>query len=363
MLGGFLGAGKTTTIARLAQHYQDNGLRVGIVTNDQAADLVDTHLLRSKGFDVGEVAGACFCCHFEELTRVAAELGEERLPDVVLAEPVGSCTDLVATVIQPLVQLYGTQFEVAPYGVLLKPSHGRRILKNEPNAGFSPKAAYIFRKQLEEADFVVVNRIDQLAPAEVDELVELVAQHYPAVPAVRMSARTGVGFEQLVEFIERRGSFGERILELDYDIYAEGEAELGWLNSSLTLSSDHPFELDELVLGVVEQLRLRLRDIQAEAAHLKTIGWRDGSHSVANLVSNDAPAELSMSADCCTRQADLIINARVAVDPVVLQSEVESAVHETCSKFGVTAEQKQTQSFRPGRPTPTHRMARPTAGD
>ena len=30
--------------------------------------------------------------------------------------------------------------------------------RNEPNAGFSPKAAYIFRKQLEEADFIVINQ-------------------------------------------------------------------------------------------------------------------------------------------------------------------------------------------------------------
>ena len=56
MLGGFLGAGKTTTIARLARHYQSQGLKIGIVTNDQATDLVDTNSLRAQGFDVGEVA-------------------------------------------------------------------------------------------------------------------------------------------------------------------------------------------------------------------------------------------------------------------------------------------------------------------
>ncbi len=32
MVGGFLGAGKTTAIARLARHYMDQGLKVGIVT-------------------------------------------------------------------------------------------------------------------------------------------------------------------------------------------------------------------------------------------------------------------------------------------------------------------------------------------
>ena len=58
MIGGFLGAGKTTTIARLARAYGEQGLKVGIVTNDEASDLVDTHALRSQGFDVGEVAGA-----------------------------------------------------------------------------------------------------------------------------------------------------------------------------------------------------------------------------------------------------------------------------------------------------------------
>ena len=59
MVGGFLGAGKTTTLARLARSYVDQGLNVGIVTNDQADDLVDTNLLRSQGFHVGEVTGAC----------------------------------------------------------------------------------------------------------------------------------------------------------------------------------------------------------------------------------------------------------------------------------------------------------------
>ncbi len=49
MIGGFLGAGKTTAIARLARHYTDQGLNVGLVTNDQANDLVDTESLRAKG--------------------------------------------------------------------------------------------------------------------------------------------------------------------------------------------------------------------------------------------------------------------------------------------------------------------------
>lgn len=357
MLGGFLGAGKTTTIARLAKAYQEQGLRVGIVTNDQATDLVDTHTLRSQGFEVGEVAGACFCCNFNELTDVAEKLTVEQRPDVILAEPVGSCTDLVATVVQPLMRLHADRFHVAPYGVLLKPSHGRKILKGEANAGFSPKAAYIFQKQLEEADFIVINRVDQLSPGEVNELQSLIEQHHPGVPTLRMSAKTGAGFAGLLELLDQQGDFGRRILDIDYDIYAAGEAELGWLNSNLRVTSDLPFSLDDLLVHIVDRLRNRLRSLNAEAAHLKAIGLWEGFHAVANLISNDHPAELSLASECMTAGADLVVNARVTLDPETLEREVQQSVDAVCGELGVRSEWRQTQSFRPGRPVPTHRFA------
>src|SRR6516162_10915262 len=93
MVGGFLGAGKTTTLARLARFYQQRGQRVGLVTNDQAQDLVDTNSLRSQGFAVEEVPGACFCCRFDDLVGRVEALEASQRPDLILAEPVGSCTD------------------------------------------------------------------------------------------------------------------------------------------------------------------------------------------------------------------------------------------------------------------------------
>jgi G3E family GTPase len=355
LVGGFLGAGKTTTIARLARTYCERGQKVGIVTNDQATDLVDTHALRAAGFDVGEVAGSCFCCNFNGLARAIEQLESYQRPDVILVEPVGSCTDIIATVVQPLRRLYADKFSVAPYGVILKPSHGRKILKNEPRAGFSPKAAYIFKKQLEEADFVILNRIDELPPNAVDELAGLVAAQYPGIPVVRMSARTGTGLSELLEVLDQQGHFGRRILDLDYDVYAEGEAELGWLNSSLRVTAPTPFALDDLTLSIVQQLQQSLAANTAEPAHLKTIGMADGNYAVANLVSSDTPAVLSVASDYRTRRADVIVNARVAVDPKVLDEYVQAAVRAACQSLVATPLFLQTQSFRPGRPNPTFR--------
>lgn len=359
MVGGFLGGGKTTTIGRLASMLGAKGHSVGIVTNDQAADLVDTHLLRSQGHRVGEVAGACFCCHFNDLISTVEGLEAEARPDYILAEPVGSCTDLVATVVQPLMQLYQGRFDVAPYGVILKPSHGLKILKPRQKSGFSPKAAYIFRKQLEEADCVLINRIDELSTREADELADLVAAEYPDTPQLRISAKIGAGFDGLLEFLDQRGAFGRRILELDYDIYAAGEAELGWLNARLNVDSEKALDLDRLVLDIIGRLRAALGAADAETAHLKVIGLGQGSFAVANLVSNQSQPELSLPSRCPTRGAELIVNARVALDPRQLEREVHAAVEAACSAAGAKITWHETKSFRPGRPVPTHRLAAP----
>jgi G3E family GTPase len=358
MIGGFLGAGKTTTIARLARHYLSQGKRIGVVTNDQAHDLVDTNALRAQGLAVEEVPGACFCCRFDDLVGRVGALQTAERPDVILAEPVGSCTDLVATVIQPLKDLYGGRFEVAPYAVLFKPSHGSRILRNQQAGGFSPKAAYIFKKQLEEADTIVINRIDELDPPAVDELSRLVTEQFPGTPLIRASATTGAGFEALTELLEQKGAFGHKILDIDYDTYAEGEAELGWLNATARLTSPAPFDLDALLTDILGDLANVCRALGGEVAHLKLIGMDDaGAFAVGNVVSSDTPPTLSLPSGLKPREAELIVNARVAVDPAVLEAEVKRVVVTRCSQADATAEFRASQSLRPGRPVPTHRYA------
>src|SRR3989442_5340136 len=110
MIGGFLGAGKTTCVAKLAQQLTAQRLRVGLITNDQGSELVDTAMLRSRGFATEEIPGGCFCCRFNSLAEAAERLTNRTRPDVFVAEPVGSCTDLVATVRYPLPRTYGEHF-------------------------------------------------------------------------------------------------------------------------------------------------------------------------------------------------------------------------------------------------------------
>ena len=194
---------------------------------------------------------------------------------MIIAEPVGSCIPATASNQKDRIKM--KQFLTRYSRQVTDAGSSRRS-----QCGFSPKAAYIFEKQLEELISLIVNRIDELSIDEVSELESLLMTKHPDIPVVKISAKTGEGMEQLVSMIDQQGEFGSRILELDYDIYAEGEAELGWLNSSLQVQADLPFDLDGLLLDIIERLRIALEAINAETAHLKTIGVGDAAHAAAN---------------------------------------------------------------------------------
>ena len=136
MVGGFLGAGKTTAMLRLAEHLTAGGRRVRLITNDQSHGLVDTSIVTARGYPVEEITGGCFCCRFTSLTDAADRLTRDARPDVFLAEPVGSCTDLKATVQYPLRRLYGDDYRVAPLSVLVDPQRAARVLGLEAGRSF-----------------------------------------------------------------------------------------------------------------------------------------------------------------------------------------------------------------------------------
>ncbi len=357
MIGGFLGAGKTTTIGKLASHYVAQGKNVALVTNDQAYDLVDTHTLRAQGFDVGEVPGACFCCKFDDLVETISGLAPNpnQLPDIVIAEPVGSCTDLVATVAEPMAEIFGDRFEVGPMVVLLKPEHGRKILADTPGKGFSPKAEYIFLKQLEEADAIVVNKADKLSQEQQQTLLDQIARRFPTVPAICASAKTEFNFEEVVAVTEQPRRQRDAMMDVDYDIYAQGEAELGWLNCQIKARAAEPFWLDELVVQLVTGVGELLDQAECEIAHLKVLGQTLDNAAVANRVASDSQTDLSLASEIQALSADLLVNARVAANPDQLSAIVNSVADRVSGELNITLTVENIQSFRPGKPEPTHR--------
>ncbi len=360
MIGGFLGAGKTTTVGKLAKHLTDQGLRVGLITNDQAGGLVDTKLLRGQGFATEEIAGGCFCCRFNTLVDAASKLTNATKPDVFIAEPVGSCTDLVATVTYPLRRLYGDAFTVAPLSVLVDPVRARRVFGLDQGGTFSSKVAYIFKKQLEEADIIVISKSDLLADAEREELRVVLVAEFPLAQIVTASPREETGLDELFASLMSGVQARRNPMAVDYEVYADGEALLGWLNATITLKAADEFEANDFLKQLATNVQGRLQLAGTEIAHFKMTFSPDdgiaGELASINLVRSDYVPELGMELDEPTTGGQLIVNLRAEADPASLVEAVKEGLRQvTTNFFGLQATLDHEEHFRPGKPTPTHR--------
>lgn len=360
MIGGFLGAGKTTAVAKLAQRLSQRGLKVGLITNDQGRELVDTKMLRSKGFATEEIPGGCFCCRFNSLVDAADKLTAATQPDVFIAEPVGSCTDLVATVTYPLRRMYGDSFLIAPVSVLVDPVRAARVLGLEGGGNFSEKVVYIYRKQLEEADIIVINKTDLLAPSRVEELRAALTGAFPRAEIVAVSTRDETNLDAWFSRLESGEQSDVGTMEVDYDVYADGEALLGWFNATVRLAATAPFDAEKVITRLARSIQEQLKAQHAEVAHLKMTYSPDealaGEIAAVNLVRNDFVPELSLKLQDPSSAGQLIINLRAENAPEALASIVrESLGHLERDVPGLTAGLEHLEHFRPGRPTPTHR--------
>lgn len=351
LVGGFLGAGKTTLLARATRLLIERGSKVGLVTNDQAPELVDTAKLRQLGEGlVQEVSGGCFCCRFKDLIGALKALLSSLEPDIVLAEPVGSCTDISATVLQPLKLLYGELFELAPYSVLVDP------LRLRATTSLPEPTLYIFRKQLEEADIVVLNKKDLLPPNERsslrEKLRELKCERILEMSALRSD---GVGSWLDTVLAEERG--GTKLTDVDYEMYAEGERLLAWLNSSMRLSARQEPEWEGFCRTLLLCIREGARRRSGEIAHLKLLLATPSGSISGNLTSAIAEPVVSISGDVNVSEVLLVLNARVALEPDELSGLVFACLERVC-EGRVSQEVVRLESFAPPAPVPTHRFNR-----
>ena len=352
LVGGFLGAGKTTLLWEATRRIMENGKRVGLITNDQAPDLVDTAILLRNNIKVAEVSGSCFCCNFNGLIRAVEQVREEAKADVIIAEPVGSCTDLSATILQPLKEKMDRELLVSPLSVMADPAHLTDIM-NGGTAGLHPSAAYIFRKQLEESDIILISKADLLKTGELVLLKEKVKLNFPDAEVMTVSAVTGEGIDEWLKEVMNRADAGQRLVKVDYDIYAEGEAVLGWLNSNIELNGE-PTDWDVFARRFLLDLSQQFDNRNASVGHVKIILENGDNYLMGNLTGKGNTMNFRGSAGI-SKKARLTLNARVEMSPEVLEKIVRNAL-DTTTNGNLTMKIVALRCLSPGRPNPTYRF-------
>jgi len=353
-IAGFLGAGKTTALLAATRELKDRGLRVGIITNDQGDHLVDSHIAQKQGLRVREIYGGCFCCRFQEFVKNADSIVEEHRADIILAEAVGSCADLSATVYQPLRRFHSQRFDLAPLSVFADCQRVAAFF-DRTDHGFTESVEYLFAKQLAEADLIVLNKCDLVDRAERMRLVSVIENRVGIGPVHLMSARQGWSVSSWIDLLLATKRTGTRVAEMNYAVYAEAEASLGWLNATVNWTSPSLFSPNDLGTALIRHVQQKCVKSNASIAHLKLIiATHDSSGWLAVADCHSQPTWTDLGRTAEVREASGIINARVSIAPSALEGIIRSAI--TCSsrELGIQWSVQDLQAFAPSPPKPIY---------
>jgi hypothetical protein len=260
--------------------------------------------------------------------------------------------------------MYGDRYHVAPLSVLVDPLRALRVLGLEGGRSFSPKVVYVYNKQLEEADVIVINKLDIVTGEQRDRLTAALRERYQAAMVLNISAKTGENLDAWFEHIlatqaNTAPQEARAAIDVDYDIYAEGEALLGWLNATVRVAAAAPLDGNRLLADVARGAHAALAAAGLEIAHLKmTLAPDEGADIAAlNLVRTDGTPEMSHLLADDIADAEMIVNLRAEGDPDRLRAVVERAIDEAARAHAASCAIVHCEHFRPARPQPTHRLA------
>ncbi len=169
IITGFLGVGKTTAILQLLKNKPANE-NWAVLVNEFGEIGIDGTMMQDQGAIIKEVPGGCMCCAAGVPTSVAITALLRQKPDRLLVEPtgLGHAKEIVAL-------LSSDQF--APY-VNLKATIGLVDPRNLSNEKY--RSNQNFNDQLECADVVIGNKVDQCNVSDIDIFNDWVTDQEPS---------------------------------------------------------------------------------------------------------------------------------------------------------------------------------------
>jgi len=173
VVGGYLGAGKTTLINHLLRHA--GGRRLTVLVNDFGELEIDAALIESQHGDTISLSNGCICCAVgDRLVSALMEVGRRaEPPDQLVIETSGIADPRRVAQIGTA----GRRFALHGIVVVVDPLETPARLEDR-------YVGETVRRQLAAADLLLVNKADLLTPDTEAEVRRRLAAAAPATPTV-----------------------------------------------------------------------------------------------------------------------------------------------------------------------------------
>ena len=215
LIGGYLGAGKTTLVNHLLRHA--DGRRIAVLVNDFGEVSIDADMIVGAEGGVLSLAGGCVCCSFgSDLVGTLAEvLRRDPRPDLLLIETSG--VGIPSAVARAARLVPGLRLEAT---VVVADALSVRERAADCYVGDT------VRQQLDDADLLLLNQTDRVEPAALAALQAWWAGAHPRTP-LWPTVRARVPVEAVLGFQARHAEGPADTAPVEEPLGAEGAGALG----------------------------------------------------------------------------------------------------------------------------------------
>ena len=210
LLFGFLGSGKTTLAKHLLAE-RDRDMKTAVIVNEFGEVGVDGDILRGDNVDVVELNSGCLCCTLRgSLMLAVEELREKAKVERVIVEATGVAQP--AELLETLADFSrGDAFDVGPLVTVVDVFKFPKLVS---------MLGDFYVDQIENADIVLLNKIDLVTPAQLEEATRQIRELNPDADLLYAEQ----GRVRPEELFERRGALVERLLAEAGESAAPGPA-------------------------------------------------------------------------------------------------------------------------------------------
>jgi len=338
VIGGFLGAGKTTSMIAFAEYLGSKGKKAAILVNDLGAkNLVDGSYTAASGRLCTEITGNCICYQTENLVDKLRRFRDTDRADIIFSDIPGCGIGALDHVYHNLNRNYPGEFELCPFVAVADPERLRMIMPEHADIHLPDEMNYLFDAQLREAEVILLNKIDLLSEEAREAYMDFLTRTYPAAQVFAISAREGQGVAEAADYLLSHSS-GLPNVDIGYggDAFIAAEKRLSWYNRRFYVKSRTGALLDgnQFTYEFVEAVRKKLRFIQRNVPHLKVFAaGENGAFAKLSLLGIDYELEYSQKFEGPQPGLRVVVNARAACESEALAEVMDAAMLETADAF------------------------------
>lgn len=348
VVSGFLGAGKTTTMIAMAEHMNETYGETAIIANDLGANLVDTNLTQTSGCTVAEIASGCICYQMDNTIDQIRRLRDKEDAVFVMSDIPGCGVGALDHVYHTLARDHADEFTLSPFMVVVDPERLRMIMPEKADINLPDELVYLLKLQLEEADLVVLNKIDLLDDDTRERYVDFLKTACPDIPVICISARERTNIDELAKFVTEHTSALKNFSVRNNHEFEQAEAKLTWYNRRLFFKTNSGEKIDcnAVVDDLIEEIRMGLIERKRNVPHLKTFATSgNGDFNKASLIGVDYDIEYEQKFLRDHKNMRMIINARAVCESRPLARLVDDAVDEICERYDLDCQIFFTECF------------------